>query len=304
MKDFEKKLFDTLVNQYDFYIKEIDNKTVKWIAKLKVDNGELAVGVVDKDHKDVYLNGDEGTFIRVIFGDYKGEKLNEGDIYFSPKEKRVVAAWNTKTPFIQIIDSIYNKKQVMPKSFITLGLITINIIVFLISAYLSKSIVDININVLYRMGAKFNESIINDGQYWRLITSNFLHGGIVHIAVNMYSLYYAGNQVSKIYGNKKYLIIYILSALSTSALSMLNSNSLSVGASGAIFGLLGAMAAAAFKERSRTGKNYLINLVSVIATNLIIGFMLPNIDNLGHLGGLIAGALLGIILYKNKGKVN
>lgn len=303
MKDFEKRLFDTLVNQYNFYIKEIENEHLKWIAKLKIDNGELAVGVVDKTYKDLEIAVEEGFFIRVIYGSYDGEPLKQGDIYFSPEEKRVVAAWNNETPFIQMIDSIYKKTSRDSEdknSTITFGLIAINVIVFLISAYFSKSITNIDYSVLYIMGAKFNYAILNYGEYWRLITSGFLHGGIVHIAVNMYSLYYAGNQVSKIYGNKKYLLMYLLSAVGASTLSMVNSQSLSVGASGAIFGLLGAIAAFAFKERSRIGKGYLTNLISIIATNLVIGFMLPNIDNLGHLGGLIVGVLLGFALYKNQ----
>lgn len=122
----------------------------------------------------------------------------------------------------------------------------------------------------------------------------------MHIAVNMYCLYYAGNQVSRMYGNRKYLLIYLLSSIGSSVLSMVNSQSLSVGASGAIFGLFGASAAFAFKERSRIGKGYLTNWISIIATNIVIGFMLPNIDSLGHLGGLIVGALLGFALYKNQ----
>lgn len=301
MKDFEKRLFDTLVNQYNFYIKEIQNEHLKWIAKLKIDNGELAVGIVDKTYKDLEIGEEEVFFIRVIYGNYDGESLKPGDIYFSPEEKRVVAVWNSETPFIQMIDSIYKKSSRAPRektSLITLGLIAINSVVFLISAYFSRSIVNIDSSVLYIMGAKLNYAILNNGEYWRLIASGFLHGGIVHIGVNMYSLYYAGNQVSEVYGNKKYLLMYLLSAVGASGLSMVNSQSLSVGASGAIFGLLGAMAAFAFKERSRIGKDYLTHLVSIIATNLLIGFMLPNIDNLGHLGGLMVGGLLGFILYK------
>lgn len=300
MKDFEKLLFDILVKQYDFYIKDIDNKDLNWIAKLKVDNGDLVVGVVSKDKKDVQLDSAEGFFIRVIYDDYKGEELKSGDIYFSPAEKRVVAAWNNETPFIQIIDSVYNKNRIEAKSVITLALISINVIIYLISAYMSKSVVDITPNVLYDMGAKFNNAIINQGQYWRLITWGFLHGGIVHIAVNMYSLYYAGSQVNRIYGNKRYIAIYLFSSVGASLMSMINSNSLSVGASGAIFGLLGAMASFALKERSRIGKGYLVNLVSVIATNLIIGFMLPNIDNFGHIGGLLVGCILGLLFYKQE----
>lgn len=119
--------------------------------------------------------------------------------------------------------------------------------VYLISAMLSKSIVDIDSMTLLEMGAKYNP-LISRGEVWRLFTAAFLHGGILHLACNMYSLYAVGTQVERIYGKVKYIIIYIL---------------------------------------------------SVIALNLYIGFTIPNIDNYAHIGGLIVGIIISIILTFN-----
>lgn len=298
MKSFETLLINKLVNEFGFYVKEVNHGALKWIAKMKVDNGEIFVGVVSKENKDISLDSEEGSFIKVIEGNYNGEELKPGEIYFSKEEKQVVASWNDKTPFIDILNSVYTRTATSRLSYITVGLIAINIFVFLFSAYLSGSIVNINVDVLKELGAK-STYLIKGGEYWRLVTSAFLHGGIVHIAVNMYSLFYTGNQVNRIYGNKKFIAIYFLSAIGTSLMSMLT-NSLSVGASGAIFGLLGALLVFAYREKDKLGKEFFINLISIIAMNLIIGFILPNIDNFGHIGGLLTGTILGFILYKKK----
>ncbi|MBL4932436.1 rhomboid family intramembrane serine protease [Clostridium paridis] len=298
MKSFEQLLLNKLVNEFGFYIKDVNQGDLKWIAKMKVDNGEIFVGVVSKENRDITLESEEGSFIKVIEGNYNGEELKSGEIYFSPDEKQVVASWNDKTPFIDILNSLYRRPTTSTLSYITMGIIAINIFVFIYSAFLSGSVMDIKSDVLYELGAKYTQAI-QAGEYWRLITSAFLHGGLVHIAVNMYSLFYTGNQVNRIYGNRNFVIIYFLSAVGASGASMLT-NSLSVGASGAIFGLLGGLLVFAYKERTRIGKDFLVNLVSIIAMNLIIGFMLPNIDMYGHIGGLLTGLVLGFILYKRK----
>lgn len=164
---------------------------------------------------------------------------------------------------------------------------------------LSKSIVDIDSMTLLEMGAKYNP-LISRGEVWRLFTAAFLHGGILHLACNMYSLYAVGTQVERIYGKVKYIIIYILSALGASVLSyLLAPRSLSVGASGAIFGVLGAILVFVIKEKNKLSKGALGNILSVIALNLYIGFTIPNIDNYAHIGGLIVGIIISIILTFN-----
>ena len=138
-------------------------------------------------------------------------------------------------------------------------------------------------------GAKSN-ILIEQGQVWRLLTCAFLHSGLVHIACNMYSLYIIGPQIQQIYGTKKYLIIYIISCITSSLLSyFMSPNSISVGASGGIFGLMGALLAFAIIERHTIQKKYISSLIQIIVINLFIGLSIKNIDNFGHIGGLIGG---------------
>lgn len=189
------------------------------------------------------------------------------------------------------------KNQERKKSTATFILIGINILVFLITAYLSNSLFNINDDVLVKFGAKYNPAI-ESGQYFRLLTCMFLHGGIIHIALNMYALYSIGPLVERIYGRSKYLTIYFVTGIIASLASYIFSTGLSVGASGAIFGLLGAVLAYAFKERNNIGKDFLRSVLSTLIANLIIGLSIANIDNFAHIGGALSGVVLGEI-YMN-----
>lgn len=181
---------------------------------------------------------------------------------------------------------------------VTYLLISLNVIYYIISAFLSKYF-DIDINVLIQLGAKYNEGIMR-GEYYRLIACTFLHGGLLHIVLNMYALFIIGPLVEKIYGSLKYLVIYLISGMFSSILSFILSPNVSIGASGAIFGLLGACLIFAFKNKNRIGKAFLADIVSVIFINIILGLSVQNIDNFGHIGGLLGGMACSSILYKDK----
>jgi len=146
-------------------------------------------------------------------------------------------------------------------------------------------------------GAKSNTDILN-GQLWRLITPVLVHGSGYHLLVNMYSLYAIGPGVEKFFGHTRTLAVYALSGISGSLLSLAFSDGRSVGASGAIFGFLGALGGFLFIHRDafgRFGQSQLRQIISVALINLAIGFM-PGIDNWGHLGGLIGGIVLSFFL--------
>ncbi|MBC2580191.1 rhomboid family intramembrane serine protease [Clostridium sp. DJ247] len=187
-----------------------------------------------------------------------------------------------------------NKKSQMP--IITYGLIAVNVLIYILTAYLSGNISNSDIRVLVFLGAKVNQ-LIAQGQYYRLLTCMFLHGGIVHIALNMYSLYSIGPLVESVYGKFKYIIIYLLSGIVGSYFSYMFSKSISVGASGAIFGLLGATLIFGFKMKNRIGRDFITNILSVIGVNLIIGFSIANVDNFGHLGGLLGGIISSYLIF-------
>lgn len=131
------------------------------------------------------------------------------------------------------------------------------------------------------------------GQYYRLFTAAFLHADIFHLLFNCYALYIIGSQVESYLGKFKYIVIYIISIFSSSLLSMLfaGGNYFSVGASGAIFGLMGALLYFGYYYRVYLGNVLKSQIIPLIVINLIIGFVAPDIDNFGHIGGLIGGIL-------------
>lgn len=190
---------------------------------------------------------------------------------------------------------MYSIEKKIKQAPITYAIIILNILVYMVTSYLSRSIIDSNLNVLVFMGAKVN-LLIDEGQYYRLFTCMFLHAGIVHLAVNMYSLYMLGIFTERIYGKIKYITIYIISGLISSLFSYMFSSSISVGASGAIFGLLGALLVFALKMKRSINKDFVANIITIIVVNLIIGFSIANVDNFGHIGGLIGGIIITYIL--------
>jgi rhomboid protease GluP len=140
-------------------------------------------------------------------------------------------------------------------------------------------------------GMKIN-SLIQQGQYWRLLTPMFLHGSILHLGFNMYALYILGRRVEQFFGHGRFLALYSISALAGNVLSMALTASPSLGSSTAIFGLLGAEAAFIYQHRQLLGDqagSALRQIIQVAVINLIIGLS-PGIDNWGHVGGLIGGA--------------
>jgi len=142
------------------------------------------------------------------------------------------------------------------------------------------------------LGMKVNELII-EGQIWRLITPVFLHGSILHLGFNMYALYILGPGLERFYGHWRFIGLYFLSGFAGNVMSFLFSPAPALGASSAIFGLLGAQGVFLYQNKGMYGRpaqRALINLVVIAVINLIIGLQ-PGIDNWGHIGGLIAGTL-------------
>jgi membrane associated rhomboid family serine protease len=147
-------------------------------------------------------------------------------------------------------------------------------------------------DVVIELGAKANDLILA-GQVWRLVTPVFIHGGVLHLGVNMYSLFALGPPVERFFGAPRMLALYLLSGISGVVFSLAFNRFPSVGASGAIFGLLGALAMFLYLHRGLlgpAGRMQLQQLVVVGALNLVYGAMNPGIDLWGHIGGLAAGA--------------
>ena len=136
------------------------------------------------------------------------------------------------------------------------------------------------------------------GDYYRLFTSIFLHAGVLHLLCNLYSLYVIGPQAESFYGKIKYLIIFIFSGISGSLLStaLSGNNAVGVGASGAIFGLLGAILYFGYHYRVYLGNVLKSQIIPLIILNLFIGFSFSGIDNFAHIGGLIGGVFASMVV--------
>lgn len=192
------------------------------------------------------------------------------------------------------------------KPTITYTLIFINIILFLLTYLLGNGSNDIDI--LNKFGAMVNYEVLN-GEYYRLLTAAFLHAGFLHLFFNMYSLFIIGPQIESYFGKVKFLIIYLGSAIGGNLLSMLftESNIISVGASGAIFGLLGAMLYFGYHYRLYMATALKRQIIPIILLNLVIGFGITGINNVAHIGGLIAGLFVSNAVglkYKETDKLN
>lgn len=154
-------------------------------------------------------------------------------------------------------------------------------------------------DTLVIFGAKQNELIAAGGQYWRLLTPIFLHIGLMHLLFNEWALAIFGREIESLFGTFRFAAIYLLTGLFGSLASFAFSPAVSAGASGAIFGIIGAMVA--FLSRNRKefgerGREHRRTLLIMIGLNIFLGITVPGIDNYGHMGGLISGLVLGWIL--------
>ena len=187
-------------------------------------------------------------------------------------------------------------------------IVTKIIMLICFAMYIATLLVNNNFNVaLILLGAN-NRSLVLGGQVWRLLTSAFLHGNILHLLVNMYSLWIIGSQVETYIGKWKFLVIYLLSAIMGSLFSIVfYANSISIGASGALFGLMGALLYFGYHYRLYLSNTLTSQIIPIIVLNLLFGFTVPGIDNACHIGGLIGGYLSTMIVglkYKSQKSEN
>ena len=191
----------------------------------------------------------------------------------------------------------------MKKPVITTALVAVNVVVFLIMEMIGNTE---DVTFMMNTGAVW-PPYVEQGQYWRLFTATFMHFGFEHIMNNMLILACAGHILEDALGHIKYLILYILAGVGGSILSylqMLHSGdyAVSAGASGAIFGIIGALLWIVIRHKGRyetlTGKG----LLFMIVISLYYGISSGDVDNWGHIGGMLMGFVMGIILYRKQRK--
>ena len=255
-----------------------------------------------------------------IYTDIEDTKLLSDDDVFISKEKDID---NTKLTnifpnivekterkengfeyFVKVTDSINKKNEKRSKTLekifskktptVTYAIIGICITLFVMMYLFGNGSTD-NLTLLM-FGANY-DVLVKSGELYRLFTSMFLHIGILHLLCNMYCLYEIGKEIESLFGKVKYITIYVISGICGSIMSMAFShNTISAGASGAIFGLLGALLYFGYYYRTYLGTTIRASIIPTIVLNLIIGFMVPGISNAAHIGGLVGGILSAMLV--------
>lgn len=183
--------------------------------------------------------------------------------------------------------------------YITPILININLLVFIVMIIAGFGFVSFKGEDLLNWGANYRP-VTTDGQWWRLLTNTFMHGGLMHILANMYGLLFVGIFLEPLLGKTKYLLIYLTTGILASVASIWwYDATVSVGASGAIFGLYGFFLATLLLKvfPPDFGKAFLTSTLVFVGFNLLMGFT-GGIDNAAHIGGLVSGFIIGLVMSR------
>ena len=275
-------------------IKKIKRKTFSLSIKtlsILTDVGENVNRDRTFDNVDIVYYTDEDSLIKNdviknVFPDLKDnlQYTEEGfQLFFKITEE--INAKSRK-------DAMENDKILEPKkpivTFVTLGII---IVVYILSLFVNPNY------LLYFFGV--NRDFVRYGEVYRILTGTFIHIDFIHVLCNSYALYSIGSLAEGFYGKWKFVIIYLVSAITGSLLSLSMFDGFSIGASGAIFGLLGSLLYFGYHYRVYFGNVLLQRIIPVIILNLFIGFMLTSVDNFAHIGGLVGGFLVSKALGIN-----
>lgn len=297
-----------IVNSYIHNNEQLDFdafKTKRMIKKIKKKTFSFSIRTLNI-LTDVGENVDrDKTYpdIDIIFYEDEKKLLNENVIKNNFKDLKDNLEYTEDgfQLFFKITDEINQKsrkdametdKILEPKK----PYITIGIMVLLVLVYLYSVISNENVLVFYW---GLNKLFVQNGEVYRLLTGTLIHIDLLHLLCNLYALFVVGSMVEGYYGRKKYPIIYVVSAITGSLLSISMSDGFSIGASGAIFGLLGSVLFFGYHYRVYFGSVILGKVIPVIIINLGIGFMISGIDNFAHIGGLIGGFLISKALGIN-----
>ena len=275
LKKIKKKTLSFSINVMSIFLSLGDNVTIDINSDPKL----MSVNV--HDEKDI----NDNIFIKKIFPDLSNKmEYSEEGIELFMKITGDINKHNREDA--SKLDKVFKSKT----PYVTYFLIAVCIIFYFVPVFSGHygDIID-----LYCI----HGPSIRAGQFYRLLTGIFLHGGLLHLLCNSYSLYIIGSQIESYLGKVKYLIIYFFSALCGALLSITLSGGVgSIGASGAIFGLMGSMLYFGYYYRVFLGNVVKSQLLPIIALNLFLGFMSSGIDNFAHIGGLIGGIIITIAL--------
>lgn len=182
------------------------------------------------------------------------------------------------------------------------AIVAVNILVFFVLELIGDTESGL---FMYSHGAMFPTAVVADGEWYRLFTCMFIHFGIRHLANNMIILFFLGDNLERALGHVKFCILYLLSGLCGSILSLISmvqkgDYAVSGGASGAIFGVIGALIYVVIRNKGRLEDLTAKRLIFMAALSLYYGFSAEGVDNLAHIGGMASGFVLAFLLYRKK----
>lgn len=269
VKKIKKKTFSFHINTLSFFL----------------DLGENVNPVSSKDLECIKVSEEEdikkSKLIKSIFPDLsKKLKFNEEGMQLFMKITNDINTHNKKDA--EKVDEVFKIKYPI----VTYILIVLNVLCYLGPILTNTFDQVLNNFCVYPIAIRL-------GQYYRLLTGTFLHANLFHLLFNCYALYVIGVQLESFLGKYKYLITYLFSALTGSLLSMaFLKDGASVGASGAIFGLMGSLVYFGYHYRVYLGTTLKSQIIPLIVVNILIGLALNNVDMAAHIGGLIGGCLI------------
>ena len=271
IKKIKKKTFSFRINVMSIFLDMGDNVT----KEINEDPSLMAIKV--KDEEDIH----KSDLIKKIFPDLDSKmEYSEDGIELFAKITSDINKHNREDA--SRLEKLFKNKG----PYITYFLIAVNIIFYVVPILFNQYdnvILDFCVHGVS----------IRAGQYYRLLTGIFLHGGFLHLFLNCYSLYVLGSQIENFFGKVKFIIVYLFSGLIGSLFSMtFNPSAGSIGASGAIFGLMGALLYFGYYYRVYLGNVVKSQILPLILINLSFGFLTQGVDNSAHIGGLIGGIII------------
>jgi len=190
---------------------------------------------------------------------------------------------------------------------ITYSLIAANILAYLTAILLSGNIIDMDNRTLVGLGALYGPMVVLGGEWWRLPAAMFLHGGMTHLLMNMFSLYIVGRPMELYFRPRSYLSLYLLTGIIGGMISIaVHPQTVGIGASGAIFGIFGALGGYFLEYRRELGDQARVIMKDfglILGINLLLGFSIPNIDVSAHVGGFLSGFAGGFIVARHSERV-
>src|SRR5699024_5166406 len=289
-----------------FIGKEIDVSNIYVTEHEPVDSwNELKQPMVMKDKKPIKMN----VFYITNENRYDEEKrllkqLDVGVVLDEDFPSEIVQKTTVQQYKHILVNFLNEKNNQIKRTFsygkarITFLLILINLVIFFMLELNGGST---NIETLVKYGAKYNPAIIS-GEWWRIISSMFLHIGALHLFMNMLAIYYLGTAVERIYGSTRFVVIYFISGIIVSLTSFAFNTHIAAGASGSLFVLFGALVYFCVIHNQLFYQTMGKSVIFIMLINLVFGFLVPQIDMGAHVGGLIGGfiaAAIASLPYQN-----